>query len=40
VWLPGRSAEVTDPLLALIAGFLLALLGQPSESTIRLPSLR
>jgi VanZ family protein len=40
VWLPGRSAEVTDPLLALIAGFLLALLGQPSESAIRLPSHR
>ncbi len=30
LWLPGRSAEVTDPLLALISGGLCALLGAQS----------
>jgi len=40
LWLPGRSAEITDPLLALIAGMLLALLGANSTSSIRLPSHR
>lgn len=30
VWLPGRSAEITDPLLAIAAGVLLALAAQKS----------
>jgi VanZ family protein len=34
LWLPERSAEITDPLLALTAGILLALLG--GASTIRI----
>lgn len=38
LWLPGRSAEITDPLLALAAGILIALLGR--DETIRLPSAR
>jgi VanZ family protein len=37
VWLPGRSAEITDPLLALVAGVLLALLGDRPAPSIRLP---
>jgi VanZ family protein len=37
LWLPGRSAEVTDPLLALIMGVLLALLGDRPAESIRLP---
>jgi VanZ family protein len=40
LWLPGRSAEITDPLLAVIAGLLLAILGVHSDTTIRLPSHR
>lgn len=40
LWLPGRSAEITDPLLALIAGALLALLGGNPAGSIRLPSHR
>ena len=40
IWLPGRSAEITDPLLALIAGVLLALLGANPAASIRLPSHR
>jgi VanZ family protein len=40
LWLPGRSAEITDPLLAIIAGLLLAILGVRSDNTIRLPSHR
>jgi VanZ family protein len=40
LWLPGRSAEITDPLLALIAGALLALLGGSPAGSIRLPSHR
>ncbi|HSC06432.1 MAG TPA: VanZ family protein [Steroidobacteraceae bacterium] len=40
LWLPGRSAEITDPLLAVIAGVLLAILGVHSDNTIRLPSHR
>ena len=40
VWLPGRSAEITDPLLAIIAGLLLTILGIHSDTTIRLPSHR
>ena len=35
MWLPGRSADVTDPLLALAAGLLLAMprerIGLPAE---------
>ncbi|HZF24759.1 MAG TPA: VanZ family protein [Steroidobacteraceae bacterium] len=38
LWLPGRSAEITDPLLAIIAGILLALLGRHDD--IRLPAAR
>jgi VanZ family protein len=37
LWLPGRSAEITDPLLALAAGVLLALLGTRPATSIRLP---
>lgn len=40
LWLPGRSAEITDPLLALIAGLLLGLFGVHADNGIRLPSLR
>lgn len=40
LWLPGRSAEITDPLLAIIAGVLLALLGTNPAPSIRLPSHR
>ena len=40
LWLPGRSAEITDPLLAIISGLLLALLGTQLEDSIRLPSRR
>jgi VanZ family protein len=40
LWLPGRSAEITDPLLALIAGLLLGLFGVHADNSIRLPSLR
>jgi VanZ family protein len=40
LWLPNRSAEITDPLLAIIAGFLLALLGTQVDDSIRLPSHR
>ncbi len=40
LWLPGRSAEITDPLLAIIAGVLLALLGTRTDNSIRLPSHR
>jgi len=40
LWLPGRSAEITDPLLAVIAGALLALLGASPAGSIRLPSHR
>jgi VanZ family protein len=36
LWLPGRSAEITDPLLALAAGILIALLGR--NEVIRLPA--
>lgn len=36
LWLPGRSAEITDPLLALAAGILIALLGR--NDVIRLPA--
>jgi VanZ family protein len=38
LWLPGRSAEITDPLLALAAGILIALLRR--GETIRLPPAR
>jgi VanZ family protein len=40
LWLPGRSAEITDPLLAIIAGLLLGLFGVHADNGIRLPSLR
>jgi VanZ family protein len=40
LWLPGRSAEITDPLLAFIAGLLLALFGVHADNRIRLPSHR
>jgi glycopeptide antibiotics resistance protein len=32
MWLPGRSADVTDPLLALVAGLLLAMPARASDS--------
>ena len=35
VWIPGRSAEITDPLLALCGGALLSILGTPSTQRIR-----
>jgi len=35
VWIPGRSAEITDPLLALCGGVLLAILGTPTTQRIR-----
>ncbi|HKE43355.1 MAG TPA: VanZ family protein [Steroidobacteraceae bacterium] len=38
LWLPERSAEITDPLLALAAGILLGLLER--HETIRLPASR
>lgn len=40
LWLPGRSAEITDPLLAVTAGVLLALLGTNPSDSIRLPAHR
>lgn len=40
LWLPGRSAEITDPLLAIISGLLLALLGTQIDDSVRLPSRR
>ncbi len=40
LWLPGRSAEITDPLLAIVAGVLLALLATNPATSIRLPSHR
>jgi VanZ family protein len=38
LWLPERSAEITDPLLACVAGILLALLGR--AEALRLPAQR
>jgi VanZ family protein len=35
VWIPGRSAEITDPLLALVGGVLLAILGTHQTTRIR-----
>ena len=35
LWIPGRSAEITDPLLALCGGVLLAILGAQSTDRIR-----
>ncbi|HEX6244048.1 MAG TPA: VanZ family protein, partial [Polyangiales bacterium] len=36
IWIPGRSAESTDPLLALVGGVLLAILGAHGPQTARI----
>ena len=36
IWIPGRSAEITDPLLALVGGVLLAILGAHGPQTARI----
>ncbi len=36
IWIPGRSAEITDPLLALVGGVLLAILGAHGAQTTRI----
>jgi VanZ family protein len=36
VWIPGRSAEITDPLLALAGGVLLAILGAHGSQATRI----
>jgi VanZ family protein len=35
VWIPGRSAEITDPLLALSGGVLIAIVGAQNANRIR-----
>jgi VanZ family protein len=35
LWIPGRSAEITDPLLALGGGVLIAIVGAPSANRLR-----
>jgi VanZ family protein len=40
LWIPGRSAEITDPLLALSGGVLLAILGTQDPQRIRTAPLR
>lgn len=40
LWIPGRSAEITDPLLALCGGVLLAIVGAHDTNRIRTAPLR